>query len=204
MENKRMNNTFLESVALRRTIYDLGSSLPVSKETVTKTIQEAVRTSPSAFNSQSARAVILYGDESKKLWKIVLDALMKIVPKDQAADTKSKIAAFDSGAGTVMVFEDMSVVKKLQDDFPIYKDNFALWSHHGTGLTQFSIWTALANIKVGASLQHYGNLIEEEVRKTWGLPSSWSLIAQMPFGSINSPAGEKTYQPIEKRVLVKG
>ena len=204
MEIIQMKNHFLESIALRRSIYDLGNTLPVSKDEVTKTVQEAVRTSPSPFNSQSARAVILYGEESKKLWKIVLDALLKIVPSEQVADTKSKIASFDSGAGTVLVFEEMAVVKKLQDDMPLYKENFALWSHHGTGLTQFSIWSALANIKVGASLQHYGNLIEDDVKQAWDLPATWSLIAQMPFGSIKSPAGEKTFQPIEERVLVRG
>lgn len=199
-----MKNTFIESIALRRTIYGLGNTLPVAKAEVTKTIQEAVRLAPSAFNSQSARVVILYGDESKKLWKIVLDALMKIVPEDQVADTKAKIAGFDSGAGTAMVFEDMDVIKGLQDAMPLYKDNFALWSKHGTGLTQFSIWSALANIQVGASLQHYGNLIEDEVKKVWNLPSSWSLIAQMPFGSIASPAGDKAFHPIEERVMVIG
>lgn len=199
-----MKNQFLESIALRRSIYSLGNTLPVAKEEVTRTIQEAVRTSPSAFNSQSARVIILYGDESKKLWKIVLDALMKIVPENQVADTKAKIAAFDSGAGTVLVFEDMDVIKNLQETIPLYKDNFPLWSKHGTGITQFSIWTSLANIKVGASLQHYGNLIEDEVKQTWNLPSSWSLIAQMPFGSIKSPAGEKTFMPIEERVRVFG
>lgn len=204
MEITTMKNQFLESIALRRSIYNLGNTLPVSKDEVTKTIQEAIRTSPSPFNSQSARAVILYGDESKKVWKFVLDALLMIVPADQIEDTKNKIASFDSGVGTVLVFEEMAVVKNLQDAMPLYKENFALWSHHGTGLTQFSIWSALANIKVGASLQHYGNLIEDAVKKAWDLPSSWSLIAQMPFGSIKSPAEEKTFQPIEERVLVKG
>ena len=62
-----MKNTFLDSIALRRSIYGLGNTLPVSKEEVTKTIQEAVRISPTAFNSQGSRAVILYGDASKKL-----------------------------------------------------------------------------------------------------------------------------------------
>lgn len=199
-----MSNIFLESIALRRSIYSLGTTLPVSKQVVTKTVEEAVKLAPSAFNSQSARAVILYGDESKRLWNIVLDALLKIIPEKQVADTKSKILSFASGAGTVLVFEDLAVIETLQKEYPLYKDNFTLWSHHGTGLTQFSIWSALATIKVGASLQHYGNLIEEEVRKTWSLPSSWSLIAQMPFGSIESPAQEKQALPIEERVRVFG
>lgn len=199
-----MKNIFFDSIALRRSIYHLGNKLPVSQEEVTKTIQEAVRLSPSAFNSQSARVVILYGDENKKLWKLILDSLLKIVPKDQVADTTSKIASFAAGAGSVLVFEDLSIIQGLQKDYPLYQDNFPLWSHHSTGMTQFAIWSALANIKVGSSLQHYSNLIEDEVKKTWNLSSSWSLIAQMPFGSIGSPAEEKTFIPIEKRVLVIG
>lgn len=199
-----MNNKFLDSITLRRSIYDLSSSLPVSKDEVTKTIQEAVRLAPSPFNSQSARAVILYGEENQKLWKIILDVLLKIIPENQVTDTKAKIAAFASGAGSVLVFEDMAVIQGLQKAFPPYADNFTLWSHHATGITQYSIWNALANIKIGASLQHYGNLIEDEVKKVWDLPASWSLIAQMPFGTIKSPAGEKTFQTIDERVFVKG
>ena len=199
-----MKNIFFDSIALRRSIYNLGNTLPVSKDEVTKTVQEAVRLSPSAFNSQSSRAVILYGKESKKLWKLILDALVKIVSENQKVETQDNIASFDAGAGTVLVFEDLSVIQGLQKDYPLYSDNFPLWSNHSTGIAQFAIWTALANIKVGSSLQHYSNLIEDEVKKTWGLPSSWTLIAQLPFGSIESPAEEKTFQPIEERVLVKG
>lgn len=199
-----MQNTFLDSIALRRSIYDLDNTLPVAKDTVTKTIQEAVRLTPSSFNSQSSRVVILYGEENNKLWKIILDALLKIIPENQIADTKANIASFAAGAGTAMIFEDLDVIKKLQEDFPLYAVNFPLWSDHSTGITQFSIWSALANIKVGSSLQHYSNLIEDEVKRVWDLPSSWSLTAQMPFGSIGSPAGDKTFQPIEERVLVRG
>ena len=199
-----MKTIFLDSIALRRSIYTLGSKLPVAKDEVTKTIQEAIRLTPSAFNSQSARSVILYGDESKKLWEMVLHALMKIVPENQIADTKANIKGFASGVGTILIFEDTDVIQSLEKSYPLYAENFSLWSKHSSGMTQFSIWSALATIKVGASLQHYSNLIEEEVRKTWDLPSSWSLIAQMPFGSIESPAQEKTFQPIEERVLIRG
>lgn len=199
-----MKNAFLDSIALRRTIYALDNTLPVSKAEVIKTIQEAVRLAPSSFHAQSARALILFGDENKKLWDIVLAAVLKVAPKEQHDDTKQKIAAFASGAGTVLVFEDTAVIKGLQESYSLYADNFPLWSSHGTGITQFSIWSALANIKVGASLQHYGNLIEDEVRKTWDLPSSWSLIAQMPFGAIKGTVEEKAFQPIEERVYIRG
>jgi predicted oxidoreductase (fatty acid repression mutant protein) len=199
-----MSNTTIESFKKRRSIYHLGKKLPVSKEVVTNTIKEAVKFAPSAFNSQSARVVVLYGDESKKLWVIVMNVLRSIVPPDKFSETEQKINSFDAGAGTALFFEDMSVIKGLQDMMPLYADNFALWSHHGTGITQFAVWTALANIGVGASLQHYGNLIEKQVKETWKLPPSWSLIAQMPFGSIETPAGEKEFTPIDERVKVLG
>ncbi|AEV28207.1 nitroreductase-like oxidoreductase [Sphaerochaeta pleomorpha str. Grapes] len=199
-----MSNSTIESFKKRRSIYHLGKNLPVSKEVVTNTIKEAVKFAPSAFNSQSARVIILYGDESKKLWAIVMQVLKAMVPSDKFSETEQKINSFDAGAGTALFFEDMSVIKGLQDQMPSYAANFALWSHHGTGITQYAVWTALANIGIGASLQHYGNLIEEQVKTTWNLPSSWSLIAQMPFGSIETPAGEKEFSPIEERVKVIG
>jgi predicted oxidoreductase (fatty acid repression mutant protein) len=199
-----MSNMTIESMKKRRSIYHLGEKLPVSKESVVSTIQDAARYTPSAFNSQSARLLVLFGEESRKLWSIVKDALRPIVPEPQWPETEQRIGSFAAGAGTVLFFEDMAVIKGLQEQMPLYAENFALWSHHGTGMTQLSVWTALANISVGASLQHYGNLIENQVKKTWDLPDSYSLIAQMPFGSIESPAEEKQSMPIEERVKVLG
>jgi predicted oxidoreductase (fatty acid repression mutant protein) len=49
-------------------------------------------------------------------------------------------------------------------------------------------------------LQHYNPLIDEKVKKTWNLPASWKLIAQMPFGKPTDQPGEKEFQPLEERV----
>jgi predicted oxidoreductase (fatty acid repression mutant protein) len=197
-----MSNITIESFKKRRSIYNLGNKLPVSKEVVTHTIQESVKYAPSAYNSQSSRVVVLYGEASNKLWSIVLEALRPLVQPNDFSETEQKIKSFSSGAGTALFFEDMSVIHGLQEMMPLYADNFALWSHHGTGIVQYAVWTALANIEIGASLQHYGNLIEKKVKKEWNLPDSWSLIAQMPFGSIEAPAGEKDFTVIEQRVMV--
>ncbi len=32
---------------------------------------------------------------------------------------------------------------------------------------------------------------------------SWKLIAQMPFGDIREAAGEKTFNPVEDRFVIK-
>lgn len=54
------------------------------------------------------------------------------------------------------------------------------------------------NEGAGASLQHYNPLIDDAVAAEWKLPASWKLISQMPVGSREAPAGEKTFEPIEK------
>ncbi len=186
----------------RRSIYNLGSRKVLPENEIVDIVSAAVKHTPSAFNSQSARVVVLFGEHYRKLWNIVLDELRKIVPADKFAATEAKVRSFMDGYGTVLFFEDADVVQKLQADFPLYKDNFPKWSEQANGMLQFAIWTALAKAGVGASLQHYNPLIDAAVASAWNLPSSWKLVAEMPFGSIEAPAGEKSFMPIEERVKV--
>jgi predicted oxidoreductase (fatty acid repression mutant protein) len=67
---------------------------------------------------------------------------------------------------------------------------------------QYVVWTSLEIEGLGASLQHYNPLIDADVRKEWNIPDSWNLVAQMPFGKIVAPAGEKEFQPLEERIKV--
>jgi predicted oxidoreductase (fatty acid repression mutant protein) len=69
-------------------------------------------------------------------------------------------------------------------------------------MLQFVVWTSLELEGLGASLQHYNPLIDEEVRAKWNLPSTWKLIAQMPFGKPTGAPGEKEFQPLDTRMKV--
>lgn len=69
-------------------------------------------------------------------------------------------------------------------------------------MLQLVIWTALEMEGLGASLQHYNELIEGDIKNQWSIPSSWKLIAQMPFGKATAEAGEKQFQPLETRIKV--
>jgi hypothetical protein len=40
-------------------------------------------------------------------------------------------------------------------------------------MAQYIVWAALASEGIGASLQHYGELIKEKVREEWSVPASW-------------------------------
>lgn len=197
-----MENDLLGLIEKRRSIYSLGDEEVLSQDEIVNTVQQAVKYCPSSFNSQSARVVVLFGSNHKKLWNIVLSELKKVAPASTLENTEKKIASFAKGYGTILFFEDMDVVKNLQEKFPLYADNFPKWSLQSNGMLEYLIWIALAEQNVGASLQHYNPLIDEEVRKTWKLPESWMLLAEMPFGNIEAPAGEKSFLPIEDRVKV--
>jgi len=197
-----MSKNFLTAVADRRSYYGISKEPVVSDERLKEIIEHAVKHTPSAFNSQSARVVLLLENQHDKLWNIAKEALRKIVPADKFSETEDKINSFKSGYGTVLFFEDNSVVESLQQQFALYKDNFPIWSQQSSGMHQFVIWTALEIEGLGASLQHYNELIESDVKKEWNIPENWKLIGQMPFGKPTAEPNEKEFKPLEDRIKV--
>ena len=189
----------------RRSIYALSNQLPVSNDEIVKLVEHAVLHTPSAFNSQSTRIVVLFGEDHKKLWDITEETLKTIVGDDEKFQgTKDKIAGFRVGAGTVLFFEDKGVVRNMQEAAPLYADKFPIWAHQTSAMHQYVIWTALASLDIGANLQHYNPVIDQRVADAWDIAEDWELNAQMVFGAIEQPAGDKAFQPIDERMKVFG
>lgn len=197
-------NNFGSALKHRRTYYAISDESPISDQAIEDIVRTAVKYVPSAFNSQSSRVVLLLGDSHRKLWDIVKEALRPHAQSDEArARTEAKIdGSFASGYGTVLYFEDQTVVEGLQQSFPAYKENFPVWSEQASAMHQLAIWAMLEEAGLGASLQHYNPLIDDEVRRTWNLPANWKLVAQMPFGKPAQEPGEKEYSPVDERVRV--
>ncbi|MCU4327696.1 nitroreductase family protein [Acinetobacter johnsonii] len=185
--------SFLGHIKQRRTIYAVGKSVALTPEQIESVIKEAVNHSPSAFNSQTSRIVTLFGDSHLQFWNIVRETLRKIVPEAAFEGTNAKINSFAAGYGTVLFYEDQDVVKSLQEQFALYADNFPVWSEHSSAIAQFSVWTALSEQNIGASLQHYNPIVDAEIAEIFDIPANWKLRAQLVFGSIEAPAGEKTF-----------
>lgn len=190
----------MAAVKDRRTFYGISKEVVISDERIHQIVQEAVKYTPSAFNSQSARVVVLLGKQHDRLWGIVKNELKKIVPAENFAAAEEKINSFASGYGSVVYFEDMETVEKLQQQFPPYSDNFPIWSNQSSGMLQHVIWVALELEGLGVSLQHYNPLIDQAVKQEWNIPPAWKLIAQMPFGKPIAAPGDKEFQPLEERV----
>ena len=198
-----MEKNFKKALASRRSCYAIANSSPISDQEIEDIIAFAANNVPSAFNSQTTRIILLLGEHHKALWTIVKETLKKIMPASAYPETERKVnESFASGYGTILFFEDCAVVKQFEEDFPLYKDKFKDWSLQTSGMHQLVVWTMLESAGLGASLQHYNPLIDEEVCKRWGFPPTWGLISQMPFGKPLEIPEKKEMQPIEKRVKI--
>lgn len=197
-----MSKDFSTALKSRRSYYAISKESVIPDDRIMEIVNEAVKYTPSAFNSQSARVVVLLGEHHDKLWDLTKSVLRETVggSDEQFQSTADKMAAFRNGYGTVLFFEDSSVIANLQEQFALYANNFPVWSQQSSGMLQFVIWTTLEAEGFGASLQHYNPLIDDKVRTEWNLPESWKLVAQMPFGKPTSQPGEKEFQPLEDRV----
>ncbi len=198
-----MKQEVKDLIISRRTRYDLSNQSTLSEEGIREIIETVITHVPSAFNSQTTRVVLLLGEHHKRLWEIVKEALKKVTPAGSFAATEAKVdGAFASGYGTILFFEDMEIVENLQKAFPLYADNFPIWSHNTAGMHQYMVWALLADAGMGASLQHYHPLIDEAVDKEWHINPKWKLTAQMPFGVTTGQPGKKEFMPLEQRIQV--
>ncbi|MEW5596290.1 nitroreductase family protein [Peribacillus frigoritolerans] len=195
-----MTKDFYTAIKERRSYYGINKEVGVSDEKIKEIVEFAVKHTPSAFNSQSSRLVVLTGSAHDKLWDITTQALKKAVGEGDFSGTQQKMDSFKAGYGSILFFEDESVVKSLQEQFATYADNFPIWSQQTSGMHQLVVWTALEAEGLGATLQHYNPLIDDEVKKEWNVPSDWKLIAQMPFGNPTAQPGDKEFKPLEDRI----
>lgn len=199
-----MDSHFRKLLELRRSNYSLGNHPDLSQAEINALIADAVMYTPSAFNSQSARVVTLYGDEHHKFWNLTLQALKVLTPAEKFKSTEQKISSFAAGCGTVLFFEDTTTVKDLQHRFPLYSRNFPVWSEQSNAMLQFALWCLFAEHNIGASLQHYSPLVDAFVQKEWLISPEWQLIAQMPFGNITATPDEKDFLPLAERIKTFG
>ena len=197
-----MEKTVQQMFAKRRTNYTLGKDVTLPQEEITARIEAVVREVPSAFNMQSGRIIIAYGSAHDKIWQITKDTLRAVVPAEAFANTEKKIDSFAAAYGTILYYDDTDVVKKLQEQFPLYAANFPTWAQQANGMMQYALWTLFANMGLAANLQHYNPLIDEALASEFDVPASWQLIAQMPFGQPLSQPGPIEKLPIDERAKI--
>ena len=199
-----MKKNLKDAIQHRRSYYQLKNTSPVSDDEIQAIVEHVLLYAPSAFHSQSARMVLLLGDNHTKMWEITKAELKKVSKSEEAFKaTEDKVnTSFASGYGTILFFEDKAVIKGLQNNLPTMAEKFTEWSGHSSAIAQVLTWIGLESVGFGASLQHYNPLIDEAIKKEWNLSQDWELVAQMPFGEPAGEPGEKTQVRLEERLFV--
>jgi len=187
----------------RRSVRMIDNSITLTDGELIKKITSILKHTPSSYNAQSQRIMVLLNNNHRDFWDLVLEELRKLVPEDKFSRTENKINNFKSGYGTVLFFDDEATTNGLTEKFPLYKENFINWAREQSGMLQINIWNQLAKHDIGASLQHYNEVIEEQAKVLLSIPKSWKMIAQMPFGNTLEQPNEKMFVDIEKRIIIK-
>lgn len=208
-----MNNQLNESIQpiikileKRHSQYVLSPEWVAPQAEVEALLAETLRLVPSAFNSQPVRIVLLTGEKHQQHWQLIEDALIGIM--GQAAYDKQTAAkingSFRSGVATILFFDDSSVTKGLQEQFPSYAPNFPIWAQQVQGSHQLMVWLGLTEMGFGCNLQHYIGMVDEQIQALAGVPREWTLVAQMPFGLVpaGSEAGDKDKLPTSETLKV--
>ncbi len=192
----------VEALKTRRSFYNINRDILVSEETILSLIEETVKYTPSAFNSESQRVVVLLNEKHEQVWEMVKAAIKKLVPENEFKKSEDKINAFKAGYGTILFFDDAKTTEALIEKFPLYKANFLKWAIEQNGMLQGNVWVGLSEMGIGASLQHYNELIEEQVKTAFNIDKSWTLQAQMPFGNIVTRPDVKPKKSLSERMVV--
>jgi predicted oxidoreductase (fatty acid repression mutant protein) len=192
---------YLDALKTRRSHYALKNTITVPEEKVIEVITDSIKHTPSPYNTQTTRAMILLGKNHAKLWNIVKEVLLARIGPERFVKTEAKIdKSFMSGYGTVLFFIDDAEVEKYAKDI---SEKFYGWANESAGMAQINVWNGLSSLGLGASLQHYNPIIDDKTKIAFDIPESWKLISQMPFGDITEAPGAKVFKDINEIVRVK-
>jgi predicted oxidoreductase (fatty acid repression mutant protein) len=72
-------NDYLTAIKYRRTVYGLNDKSPISDERIVEIIREVALTSPSSYNTQPGRILVLLGAQHKKLWDICSEIALPMI-----------------------------------------------------------------------------------------------------------------------------
>ncbi len=192
--------SYIDIIKQRRSVYDLHKHLPISENKLMRILEDIITESPTAFNMQSSHVIVLMDGQHERLWNIVTKTLKEVVPSDKFEPTQKKMDMFSNAKGTILFFENTQIIEQLKLDYPLYKDQFDNFALRGMGILQGNIWNALAEVEIGASLQHYNPLIDEAVKEEWDIPEYYQLSAQMVFGGIGSIPEPKEKVDVHTRI----
>ena len=201
--NILMSNAYIDALKKRRTQYALGRNLSLSKEELIALVKDAVKHSPSSFNSQSSRALVLFGAESVKLWDLAIEAVRVARPKASTRPKPSSRASPPAPAPSCSSKTRTwsAACKRSSRCTPTTsrsgRNRLAAWPSCRSGPR----WPTPAWAPACSTTTRWSTPMW---RASGNIPASWKLRAQMPFGSNEAGFGEKAFMDDAERFRVAG
>lgn len=171
----------------RRSEYNLDRNIDVPRSKIVDMVSGVAVLTPSPFNIQSHRALVLFDEDHDDYWVIVRDALIDKIGEERFKASKKRVDSFAASRGTVLFFIDDPSVERLCADQPSYASMFPIWAEQSCGMFQYAVWMGFRDMGIGANLQHYNPLVDHHVQKRFRVPEGYRLVSQMPFGRIVEP-----------------
>jgi predicted oxidoreductase (fatty acid repression mutant protein) len=163
--------SLLDAFRDRRSIYKLAKESPISDDRIRDLTYFTIKHTPSSFNVQSARAIILFGKQHDKFWQKADEAIKGMVPEEvYTHHMKPRVDGFAGAYGSasfsslfpgiradnkqVLFFEDETDLIELQQKNPMVAGLVNEWSDHSGGAHHVLLWAALEAEGLGCNLQH--------------------------------------------------
>ena len=97
------SDAFMAAVAHRRTYYALSPTSTIPDSKIEQIVTDTIKHTPSAFNSQTTRIVLVVKEEHKKLWDMIMAVYEEMLPKEKFEHAKGRMEGFRKGYGTVYI-----------------------------------------------------------------------------------------------------
>ena len=192
----------MDVIEKRRSNYDLGNNLEISKKDLINLLRKIVYYAPSPFNIQSSKIVLLNKKSHHLLWTTVVEEFLKKNNNGDLLDSdKARIKREEKAYGTILFYKDEQIIENFKKDLEDYeKNNLDEWCTQESAMLQMNMWNELRLRNIGAHIVHFDN-IDEEVSVAFDIDKKYKLVAMMVFGNINQEAAVKPKKDIDKRFI---
>lgn len=192
----------MDVIEKRRSNYDLGNNIEISKKDLINLLRKIVYYAPSPFNVQSSKIVLLNKKSHHLLWTTVVEEFLKKNNNGDLLDSdKARIKREEKAYGTILFYKDKQIIENFKKDLEDYeKNNLDEWCTQESAMLQMNIWNELRLRNIGAHIVHFDN-IDEEVSVAFDIDKKYKLVAMMVFGNINQEAAVKPKKDIDKRFI---
>ena len=192
----------MDVIEKRRSNYDLGNNLEISKKDLINLLRKIIYYAPSPFNVQTSKIVLLNKKSHHLLWTTVVEEFLKKNNNGDLLDSdKARIKREDKAYGTILFYKDERVIEEFKEKLDAYEQkSLDSWCIEESAMLQMNIWNELRLRNIGAHIVHFDD-IDEEVSVAFDIDKNYKLVAMMVFGNIIQEAAVKPKKDIDKRFI---